>query len=63
MSQDYRYKVIQQILESLFSRLITCPPADKDRLVWILKFINVFTKGFHGQAEAEIKESFAKLLQ
>lgn len=43
---EYRRKVVVQIMDSLVGRLNQTDPSEKDKLNWILKFINVFTKGF-----------------
>jgi hypothetical protein len=63
IDHEYRRKVVTQMMETLVGRLAQCQPHEKDKIVWILKFLNVFTKGFNSEISAFMKESFAKVLQ
>jgi hypothetical protein len=50
-------------MDSLVQRLAQTPQQDKDKLSWLLKFINVFTKGFQQEISPMMKDSFMKVLQ
>ena len=41
-----RDQIVLSILNDLYQKLISCGPAEKDKLLIVLKFINTFTKGF-----------------
>lgn len=60
---EFRRKVVVQVLNSLITNLQQCQAHEKDKITWVLKFLNVFTKGFQQEISAMMKESFGKALE
>ena len=63
VDHEYRRKVVIQMMENMSARITACSPLEKDKIQWLVKFINVFTKGFQNEISPVMKECFAKVLQ
>jgi hypothetical protein len=50
------------MMDNLSARINACTPLEKDKIQWLVKFLNVFTKGFQTEISPVMKETFAKVL-